>query len=217
MEKEKLDGQNSHWEKVFLRHEELFGKDPSKAAVEAAGLFNSEKSKSLLELGHGQGRDTLYFVDKGLIVKALDYSKIAVDAVQKKADNKGLKDKLKVLCHDVRHPLPIEDESLDACFSHMLFCMALTTAELVFLSSEVHRVLKPGGICVYTVRHTGDAHYEKGLHVGEDIYENGGFIVHFFNRELVKKLANGFEVMDIIEFEEGELPRKLFYVSMRKT
>ncbi len=52
--------------------------------------------------------------------------------------------------------LPFDEETFDACCSHMLFCMALTTSELEFLSSEVRRVLKPGGLCVYTVRTTKD-------------------------------------------------------------
>jgi hypothetical protein len=95
--------------------------------------------------------------------------------------------------------------------------MALTTVELEHLSGEVRRVLMPGGICVYTVRHKGDAHYQTGTHRGEDMYEVGGFIVHFFDREKVEHLAEGFEILGIDEFEEGGLPRKLFRVTMRKT
>jgi len=94
--------------------------------------------------------------------------------------------------------------------------MALTTSELQFLSDEVRRVLKPGGLNIYTVRHTGDAHYEKGIHRGEEMYEMGGFIVHFFSREKVELLAKGYEIMSIDEFEEGNLPWKLFYVTLRK-
>lgn len=114
-------------------------------------------------------------------------------------------------------PLPFDDASFDACYSHMLYCMALGTPELERLSLEVCRVLKPGGLNVYTVRHTGDPQYGTGIARGEDMYEiSGGFIVHFFSRGKVEHLARGFEILSIDEFEEGTLPRKLFRVTLRK-
>ena len=51
----------------------------------------------------------------------------------------------------------------------MLFNMALTTAGLDQLTAEVRRVLRPGGLHVYTVRHTGDAHYGAGTRHGDHL------------------------------------------------
>jgi hypothetical protein len=48
------------------------------------------------------------------------------------------------------------------------------------------------------------------------MYEVGPFIVHFFSKEKVEHLAKGFEIIDIDEFEEGDLPRRLFRVTLRK-
>ena len=59
----------------------------------------------------------------------------------------------------------------------MLYCMALTLNELENLNNEIYRILKPNGINIYTVRHTNDGDYKKGIHRGEDLYENDGFIV----------------------------------------
>jgi len=41
--------------------------------------------------------------------------------------------------HDIRNPLPLDDASFDACYSHMLYSMALGTPELERLSQEVWR------------------------------------------------------------------------------
>ena len=49
------------------------------------------------------------------------------------------------------------------------------------------------------------------------MYDVGGFIVHFFSEDKVRQLAEGYEIVDVSEFEEGELPRKLFCVTLRRT
>ncbi len=140
----------------------------------------------------------------------------AVDTITSKAHAAGLNHQITGVRLDVRERLLFTDESFDACYSHMLYCMALTTAELEPLSREVWRVLKPGGLNVFTVRHTEDAHCGTGIHRGEEMWEVGGFIVHFFNREKVVHLARGFEIVSIDDFEEGGLPRKLWRVTLRK-
>ena len=216
-EKTVLDAQEQHWQKTFVHKPEMFGGDPSGPAAWATDRFKQEGKLRLLELGCGQGRDTLFFGRSGFHVTAADYSQSALDAVTEKARSTGIAHLIETQRQDVRDPFPFPDESFDACYSHMLYCMALTTAELERLSQEVRRGLVPGGLNVYTVRHTGDAHRGTGIHRGEEMWEVGGFIVHFFDREKVVHLASGFEIVGIDEFEEGGLPRKLFRVTLRKT
>ncbi len=213
---EVLNAQLHHWEGMLSSHPEMFGLEPSEAAKGAAEAFRREGVRSILELGGGQGRDTLFFARSGFEVTVLDYAQNGVDSIMKKAGELALSHPVTAIRHDVRGPLPFENERFGGCFSHMLFCMALTTAELLRLSAEIRRVLKTKGLNIYTVRHTKDIHYGKGIHRGEDMYEAGGFIVHFFSREKVKHLAGGFEILGVDEFEEGELPRKLFLVTLRK-
>ncbi|AKB31377.1 Methylated-DNA--protein-cysteine methyltransferase [Methanosarcina siciliae HI350] len=217
MEKEILNGQQPHWEKVFSNSCSRFGDKPSYPARKAAAIFEKEGKKKILELGGGQGRDTCFFASKGFSVHSLDYTESGPKAIKEKAEEAGFEKDVTTLRHDVRDPLPFEAGTFDACYSHMLYCMALTTAELEFLCKEIKRVLKPGGVNVYTARHTGDAHYGTGTHRGEDMYEiAGGFIVHFFSREKVESLAKEYGSFELERFEEGELPRKLYMVTMRK-
>ena len=78
--------------------------------------------------------------------------------------------------------------------------MALTSLEIESLNNEIFRILKPGGINIYTVRHINDGDYKKGIHRGEDLYENDGFIVHFFSKEKVKSYLKGFQNIIIENF-----------------
>jgi SAM-dependent methyltransferase len=212
-----LNGQQEHWESMFTTHAEMFGTDPSYPARKAADTSREARATKILELGGGQGRDTLFFAREGFQVSVLDYSEEGIETITKKAQSLGLAQSIVTLQHDIRQPLPLEGGSFDGCFSHMLYCMALTTSELEFLSQEIHRVLKPGGLNLCTVRHTGDAHYRTGIHRGEDRWEGGGFIVHFFSREKVEHLAKGYEIVSVEEFEEGDLPRKLFLVTLSRS
>jgi hypothetical protein len=43
-----------------------------------------------------------------------------------------------------------------------------------------------------------------------------GFVVHFFDRTLIERLSDGFVLVDVSEFTEGELPRRLARVTMRR-
>ncbi len=216
MDHKVLDQQSQYWEKNFLNKPEMFGLEPSKAAINTLKTLKKEKIKKIVELGAGLGRDTIFFAKNLINVEALDYSSTAIKIINEKVTKYKLTNLISTKIFDVRQKLPFEDNSVDACFSHMLYCMALTTAELKYLNSEICRILKPGGINIYTVRHTGDGDYKNGIHRGEDLYENDGFVVHFFSKEKVIKISDGFNVVSIDKFEEGKFPRKLFRVILKK-
>ena len=141
--KEILDEQRPHWENTFAKKPDMFGQQPSEPARKALEVFKREGFTKILELGGGQGRDTIFFAQNGLHVSVLDYAESGVKVIAQKADALGLSRSINPIRHDIRDPLPFDDASFDACYSHMLYCMALGTPELEGLSQEVWRVLKP--------------------------------------------------------------------------
>ena len=210
------DTQREHWESTFSLNPKMYGEKPSESGRYALDQFIAAGARDILELGAGQGRDTATFLAAGINVTALDYTSSALE--QMRSDLGGaLTAGLTTATHDVREPLPLAANSFDAVYAHMLFCMALSVAELQRLAGEVRRVLRPAGLLIYTVRHTGDAHSGAGIHHGEGIWETGGFAVHFFDRALVDQLATGYELIDRTDFEEGSLPRRLWRITQRAT
>ena len=212
----RLNGQRQHWSESLESRADRYGTAASAPVEYAAELFERIGARDVLELGAGQGRDSLYLAQRGFDVQALDFADSGVQAIRAKARQARLGATLRASAHDCREPLPFADSSFDACYSHMLYCMALTTAQLAALSAEVLRVLRPGGIQVYTVRSTADPDCGAGSACGEGLHESSGFIVHFFSRELVELLARGFQSVEVAEFEEGDLPRRLLLVTLVK-
>ena len=194
----------------------MFGLDPSLSAKKALELFKEKNIHKIVEIGAGLGRDTLFFAKNLIHTTALDYSPSGIDVIIQKAKKNNLSNYISTKLFDVRQKLPFEDNSIDACYSHMLYCMALTTSDLKKLNNEILRILKPGGINIYTVRHTNDGDFQNGIHIGEDLYENDGFIVHYFSEEKVNSLLNGFKNISLEKFEEGNFPRRLFFVVNEK-
>jgi SAM-dependent methyltransferase len=207
------DTQREHWQHTYSSHPGMYGEGPSEAAVHAAGIFAAAGAKDVLELGAGHGRDALYFARRGMTVQATDFAATGLDQLRTASREQGVARLVTTTVHDVREPLPLPDASVDAVFAHMLLCMALFTAQIHAVVREVRRVLRPGGAFVYTARHTGDAHYGTGTAHGDNIFEQGGFAVHFFNRDLVDALAEGWTLDEVHAFEEGELPRRLWRVT----
>ncbi|MFF3349110.1 class I SAM-dependent methyltransferase [Streptomyces sp. NPDC002779] len=212
-EQELAEVQRAHWQQTYGEHPGMYGEEPSDPAVLAAALFHALGAREVLELGAGHGRDALYFAREGFSVTATDFSPAGLEQLREAAVGQAVAGRVTTAVHDVREPLPLADASVDAIFAHMLLCMALSTKEIQALVDEVRRVLRPGGAFVYTVRHTGDAHYQVGTEHGDDIWEHGGFAVHFFPRHLVDDLAKGWSLEDVTAFEEGSLPRQLWRVT----
>ena len=216
MDKEILNQQSQHWESNFSSKPEMFGLNPSLAAKKAIKIFKIEKINKVVELGAGLGRDTIYFAKNSIHVEALDYSPSGIKIINQKINQNNFSNLVNTKILDVRKTLPFEDNSIDGFYSHMLYCMALTTSDLENLNKEIHRILKPGGINIYTVRHTNDGDFKKGVQIAGDMYENDGFIVHFFSKNKINSLMNGFVNLETTNFEEGSFPRKLFFVCNKK-
>tara|TARA_Y100001970_G_scaffold5388_1_gene6127 strand:- start:2662 stop:3246 length:585 start_codon:yes stop_codon:yes gene_type:complete len=193
----------------------MFGLEASEPAKKSLKIFRENNINTIIELGAGLGRDSIYFSINNLSVTSLDYSQSGINIINKKINKDKLKN-IKTKVFDIRQKLPFEDNSIDGCFSHMLYCMALSNQNLFNLNKEICRILKPDGLNIYTVRNEHDGDYKNGIHRGEDMYENDGFIVHFFNKTKINQLTDGFKNIKIESFEEGTFPRKLYFVVNKK-
>ncbi len=209
--------QQSHWDSTYAGTDDFFGKEPSELAVSALGTLKDNGAKDVLELGCGQGRDSYFLCRNGFSVTALDYSETGVCQMKERAAASGVG--MNLLVHDAREPLPFPDGSFDAVFSHMFFTMELSEDEVARILEECRRVLRPGGLNIYSVRNDHDPHYGKFEQRGKDMWRNPmGFVVHFFDEETIRRLSTGYDLLWIKEFDDPSPPftKKLYEVVLRK-
>jgi ubiquinone/menaquinone biosynthesis C-methylase UbiE len=131
-----------HFKMMSLVHETLYGlfRDPYKA-LNAAGL---EPGQKVLEAGCGPGFFTVpaaRIVGEGGSVLALDINPLAVERVQRKVAQEGVTNVKTVLADAAQTGLP--GQGFDLIF---LFGLAHPIGSMDGILSELHRLLKPGGI-----------------------------------------------------------------------
>jgi len=211
-----LNNQEEYWETNYRNKPKMFGLTPSFAAEEALKIFKKNNISSIIELGAGLGRDTIFFAKNNIKVEALDYSKTAVMSIKKRIKELNLSEFVSARVFDVRKKLPFGNNTAQGIFSHMLYCMSLKNLEVQTLNNEILRVLESGGINIYTVRNFEDGDYKNGVHIEDESYQNDGFIINFFSKKKIKELLDGFININIDRFNEGDFPRKLFIVQNQK-
>jgi SAM-dependent methyltransferase len=211
--------QQERWQAAYAEEPRLNGTEPSAAARWTARLFGAAGIDDVLELGAGHGRDALYLARQGFSVHATDFSESALNQLRLDAQREGLDDRVTAALHDVRDPLPPADATVGAVYANLLLNMALSRGELRSLVNEIRRVLRPGGLFVYTVWSTDDQWHSRrgdGDDLGDGLYAPDGFAVRFFDRGLVDELAGRWELGGVDSYEEGPEPRKLWRVSQAK-
>jgi SAM-dependent methyltransferase len=214
-----LDEQRNLWDETFSCDRRFFGNRPSQSAIAYCALFQKEGMKQILELGAGHGRDSLHCAGNGLKLTAVDYSEAGLAEIREGAEAAGISRLIRTVRHDVRKELPFADETFDACYSHSLLCTALTRADRDFILRDIRRVLRPGGLNVFTVLHKGDPLFTKAAHLSGDLYMIDKFIIHFFDYEEILCASFGYELVAVEEFcevDEENLDRKLLRAILRK-
>ena len=171
MDTKVLNQQSQHWEKNFSSKPEMFGLEPSLPAKKSLELFKESKISKIVELGAGLGRDTIFFAKNSIHVTAVDYSSSGLKVINDKTQKQNLSNLISTKLFDVRKKLPFEDNSIEACFSHMLYCMALTTEELKYLNNEICRVLKPNGKLIINTPLMPMLKKDINTHYNRDIFD----------------------------------------------
>lgn len=199
---------------VGRRHAEGFA-----ALVKENLDTNSPTPKRLLEWGCGPGRLIRHmpelFSEDGFEIHGTDYNSRTIDWCKKALPG------IHFALNGLNPPLPFETETFDATFNYSVFTHLSEDVQLNW-ASELHRVLKPGGIMVLTTHGRNFEHlmadrreqerYRSGEVIVQSKYEEGKkwfFAVH--PDEFVKdKLLKDFVEVQKLDGEPWDIAQDVW-------
>ncbi len=186
--------------------------------------FDQFAGKRLLEVGCGMGTDLLQFARGGAICTGVDLTPRSIEISRRHFEVYGLPGNF-LLTDGERLPFP--DNSFDVVYSNGVLHHTPDTAGAV---SEVHRVLKPGGIAKvmlyyrHSLNYWGEMILHRGLLRGELLRgrspeeimsrwveyseQEGRPLVKVYSRPQARKLFTGFKT---VGFEIDQMTRAEFY------
>lgn len=185
--KSDYDRDTMYWNKYYANRKAT--SEPSKFATWASEQMI--KNRDLLELGCGNGRDSLYFRMKGMNVTAVDASREVIEQLKKE----NQEDNIYFICDDFVCTPTIFSGQFDYVYSRFSL-HAINEDQETEVIKNVFRVLKRGGRFFIETRGIHDDLYGKGEKLAENTYFYEDHFRRFIEKEhLVNKLKKeGFEI-----------------------
>ncbi len=144
--------------------------------------------KTILDVGCGNGRDSVYFANKGLKVTAVDFAGSGVKQLQ--SENKDIE----CVLSDISR-MQFKSNSFDVIYAHLsLHYFDDKTTTKVF--EDLYKMLKKGGSIFIKCKSVDDALFGKGKKVGENMYKDD-HVRHFFSKEYMAEKLHNFTIIKI--------------------
>jgi SAM-dependent methyltransferase len=140
------------WNELYEMDSEHFGTTKSDFAVKCSKVIKALGLNRILDIGCGYGRDSIFFGKEGFRVVAMDYSQKALAILQERLSIASARKNIEAIQHDIRKGIPFDACRFDAVYSCLLFPVGFTGPQIEYAFSEIHRVLRVGGLFLACVR-----------------------------------------------------------------
>ncbi len=183
------------WEGRYAKHLYEWGQKPSVLAFEVQKQV--PKEGVVLDVACGYGRDTIYLAAGGYRVYGMDLSGLAI----KRARDWACQEELQI---DFK-----QGELIDCGYRQDFFDAVLmfNTLHLLWgpkreeVVSEIHRILKPGGVGLFAFFSTREKGFGKGEEVEKNSFARGGSRMrHYFDRMDIEELFSAYSSLSAEEF-----------------
>tara|TARA_B110000116_G_scaffold233787_1_gene217917 strand:+ start:814 stop:1461 length:648 start_codon:yes stop_codon:yes gene_type:complete len=187
----------SYWSDMYSRPN-VFGTGPTKLAKMANDLIHDNSIKNILEIGCGQGRDCIFFAEKGYSVETFDISENAIRFVNKTKESSNLKN-LNAIVHDVTEPFSYPNIFFDFVYSNLaLQFFNIDSLEKIF--NNIYQVMKEESTILFSTKKKGDKYYDFGTKISEDAYEYKGITRYFYDKSILEHMFE--QQFEILYFDD---------------
>ncbi len=194
----------NYWNIYYKQHGEDKGiSKPSSFAKFISDNYLKNKKLNIIELGSGNGRDAIFFAQKGHKVVALDQSIKALDFQKKSLDYRVSKN-LHIKAVDFVNENYSKFSKIDVFYSRFSIHSISKSDELILLPN-LYKALKSEGFLCIEVRTTKDPLFGKGKSLGENIFLNDNHKRRFIETNEFRKQVTDLGFKELYFIEENNL------------
>ena len=186
-----------YWNDIYSK-ENYFGTGQTILANLAKELIDKHSAKKILELGCGQGRDSIFFADCGYDITAIDISENAIKFVEKIKNEHNLTN-LELFVHDVKKSFNFLNNKFDLIYSNLaLQFFELSQLDNIF--SSINDIMNDDSLFLFSTKKPGDKYFNFGNKISENAFEYKGITRFFFDKpQLENTLKNFFNIIFLEE------------------
>jgi len=160
-------------------------------AEETIDFLKNKQTKTILEIGAGDGKDSLFFAKHGYKVTATDISETAIDILKEAVKAQNIKN-ITTIVEDTKN-LTLQ-QKFDAIYAN-LSLHYFTDKETTKIFENLYNHLNQNGYIFINCKSTDDFLYGKGKELEEDVYEYKEKIRHFFSKQYLKEKLTNFKIV----------------------
>jgi len=205
------------WDQILLR-KEYHPESPDGIVVDLISILARKRAERVLDLGCGAGRHTMYLAESGFKTYGADISDTGLRLTKRRLESRKMEAEI-IKCDMKSMPY------IQSCFDAVVCVQTIYHQKLKGIQetvSEIHRILKKGGLLLANFHSRRSSKYGKGIEVEENTFmqENGpekGVLHHFFDENELRALLGHFRVdFEVREKKVDSYLRSRFIVLAEK-
>lgn len=156
-------------------------------------FLKNKNTRYLLDLGSGDGKDSLYFSKKGIQVTSVDFSKEAMKKLTKIIDEKNIHN-IKTIVADIKN-LNLNDK-FDVIYANLsLHYFDDKTTTKIF--SNLLQLLNQNGYLFVRCKSVEDPLYGIGDEIEKNVFNYKGKIQHLFSKDYLQEKLKDYSIIKI--------------------